>query len=106
VLESESRECIANNTPARPKLAKTEDPFVGPWAGMFAPELAVDLVDMRMEIAATTRPVRFHPPFASCIMGQMGLLVQKANFAMLEAIRPMAKAEMRASRRCGCDRSA
>jgi hypothetical protein len=107
VLESDRRECIENKTPARPKLAKIEKPFVnGPGAARSVPVLAVDLVEMRMATSATPRPVLFQPPFASCMMGQMGLLVQNANFAILEAITPIEKADMRASRRRGWDRSA
>jgi hypothetical protein len=66
---------MAKNNPAIPKADKVDEPLVGPGAGTSAPELAVDLVDLRIAMTATTRPVLFQPPFASCIIGQMGLLV-------------------------------
>jgi hypothetical protein len=75
VLESESKECMAKNSPAIPKADRVDEPLVGPGAGISAPRLAVDLVDHRIAMTATTRPVLFQPPFVSCMIGQMGLLV-------------------------------
>jgi hypothetical protein len=101
VLESERRECMAKKRPARPRPARVGEPLLGPGAGISAPGLAVYRVDLQIESTAMTRPTVFHPPFGECIMGQIGLFVQKANLAILEASKPKLKAEMRASRRCG-----
>jgi hypothetical protein len=75
VLESDNKECMEKKSPARPKADRVEEPLVGPGARISAPELAVDLVDRRMAMTATARPVLFQPPFASCMMGQIGLFV-------------------------------
>lgn len=75
MLESDSNECIEKKRPAIPNAERVEEPLVGPGAGTSAPELAVDLVDLKIAITATARPVLFQPPFASCMIGQMGLFV-------------------------------
>jgi hypothetical protein len=101
VLESERRECMAKKRPARPNPSKVGEPLVGPGAGISATTLAVFLVEIRIAKIARTRPVLFNPPFGPCIMGHTGLLVQKANLAMLERRSPRQKAEIRASSLCG-----
>ena len=90
---------MPKNSPPTPRLVKNEEPLVGPGAGRSAPALAVDCVDLRTARIATTRPTLFQPPLRPCMMGQIGLLVQKANLATLEAIKPRQNAEMRASKR-------
>ncbi|KAH3676871.1 hypothetical protein OGATHE_001361 [Ogataea polymorpha] len=43
------------------------------------------------EMTPTIRPVMFQPPVSLFIIGQIGLLVQNANFAMAESVRPRTK---------------
>ena len=99
MLESESSECMQKKRPARPRPVNPGEPLVGPGAGRSAPELAVERPALKTARTATARPNLFQPPFGPCIMGHIGLFVQNANLAMLEAINPRQNAEIRASRR-------
>ena len=105
VLESDNSECIPKNRPANPKLARAEDPL-GFSGKSEAPVPIIRLVDRSMASNARRRPNLFHPPFSACIIGHMGLLVQKANFAMLDAIKPMLNDDTLFARRAGLPRSA
>lgn len=71
--------------------------MVGPDDGTYPP--LTDLEVLRYASIARARPVLFHPPFGPCIMGQIGLLVKNAYFAILDASKPMLKAEILPSRR-------
>jgi hypothetical protein len=55
---------------------------------------------------AIARPILFQPPFSVCIIGQSGLLVEQANLATTDIMRPIPHAMIRVSRRGVLPRSA
>ena len=96
VLESDSREWRPKKAPARPNPAQTEGPF---GFSIGALSMCFDCFWNARRSASAKRkiPVLFKPPFASFMMGQSGLLVQKVNLEMLLAMRPTSHAETLAS---------
>src|SRR5256885_1078718 len=106
VLESDRRECIAKKSPPSPSPAKAAEPFRPFDRRWSLPCVLMCRVDRQTASTARAKPSLFQPPFPGCRIGQIGLLVRLANFAMLESVRPTLQASTRVCNRFESPRSA